>query len=91
MPVDEKLRAVATELVERPGVSLAMAARQTAMSSRSFARHFLAETGLTFGAWLRQARLLRALELLSTGLGVGDVAFTLAFIWFLLGGRRTAA
>ena len=38
-----------------------------------------AETGLTFGAWQRQARLLRALELLGTGLGVGDVAFTLGY------------
>lgn len=79
MPVNKKLRAVAAELAERPGVSLAMAARQAAMSPRSFARHFLAETGLTFGAWQRQARLLRALELLGTGLGVGDVAFTLGY------------
>jgi len=79
MPVNKRLRAVAAELAERPGVSLAMAARQAAMSPRSFARHFLAETGLTFGAWQRQARLLRALELLGSGLGVGDVAVTLGY------------
>lgn len=79
MPANKKLRAVAAELAERPGVSLAMAASQAAMSPRSFARHFPADTGLTFGAWQRQARLLRALELLGTGLGVGDVAFTLGY------------
>jgi AraC-like DNA-binding protein len=79
MPANRKLRTVATELAECPGVSLANTARKAAMSPRSFARHFLAETGLTFGAWQRQARLLRALELLGAGLGVGDVAFTLGY------------
>ena len=49
------------------------------MSPRSFARHFLVETGLTFGAWQRQARLLRALELLGTEMSVGDVAFSLGY------------
>jgi AraC-like DNA-binding protein/mannose-6-phosphate isomerase-like protein (cupin superfamily) len=79
MPASKKLRAIASELAERPGVPLAKTALNAAMSPRSFARHFLAETGLTFGAWQRQARLLRALELLGTGLGVGDVAFTLGY------------
>jgi AraC-like DNA-binding protein len=79
MPANKKLRAVVAELAEHPGVPLAMAARKAATSPRSFARHFLAETGLTFGAWQRQARLLRALELLGTGLGVGDVAFALGY------------
>jgi len=36
--------------------------------------------GVTFGAWQRQARLLRALELLGTGMSVGDVAFSLGYI-----------
>ena len=79
MPANKKLRAIATELAERPGVPLAKAACNAAMSPRSFARHFLTETGLTFGRWQRQARLLRALELLGTGLGVGEVAFTLGY------------
>jgi AraC-like DNA-binding protein len=79
MPGSNKLRVIAAELAERPGASLATAARRVAMSPRSFARHFLAETGLTFGAWQRQARLLRALELLGTGLSVGDVAFGLGY------------
>jgi len=49
------------------------------MSPRSFARHFLDETGLTFGSWQRKARLLRALELLGNGSSVSDVAFALGY------------
>jgi AraC-like DNA-binding protein/mannose-6-phosphate isomerase-like protein (cupin superfamily) len=79
MPARGNLRAIATELAEHPGVSLAEAAGEAAMSPRSFARHFQAETGLSFGAWQRQARLLRALELLGARHGVGDVAFTLGY------------
>jgi AraC-like DNA-binding protein len=78
-PTSAKLRAVAADLAERPDLPLAEAARYAAMSPRSFARHFLVETGLTFGAWQRQARLLRALELLGTGMSVGDVAFSLGY------------
>ncbi len=78
-PTSAKLRAVAGDLAERPDLPLAEAARYAAMSQRSFARHFLVETGLTFGAWQRQARLLRALELLGTGMSVGDVAFSLGY------------
>jgi AraC-like DNA-binding protein len=79
IPASRNLRAIAAELAERPGVPLAKAAREAAMSPRSFARHFQAETGLSFGAWRRQAQLLRALELLGAGLRVGDVAFTLGY------------
>lgn len=79
MPKSSKLRAIAIDLAERPGLPLAKVARNAAMSPRSFARHFLVETGLTFGAWQRQARLLRALELLGTGQSVGDVAFRLGY------------
>lgn len=37
------------------------------------------QTGLTFGQWRQQARLLRALELLATGEKVIDVALALAY------------
>jgi AraC-like DNA-binding protein len=79
MPASRNLRAIAVELAESPSVPLAKAALKAAMSPRSFARHFETETGLSFGAWQRQARLLRALELLGTGLRVGDVAFSLGY------------
>jgi AraC-like DNA-binding protein len=79
IPESPRLRAIATDLAEHPGLTIAQAARSAAMSPRSFARHFLIETGFTFGAWQRQARLLRALELLGTGQSVGDVAFSLGY------------
>ena len=81
MPATLKLRAIAADFAERPGVKLplAKAARAAAMSPRSFARHFRAETGLAFGKWQRQARLLRALELLGAGSPVSDVAFTAGY------------
>ena len=78
-PTSAKLRGIVADLAERPDLPLPEAARYAAMSPRSFARHFLLETGLTFGAWQRQARLLRALELLGTGMSVGDVAFSLSY------------
>jgi methylphosphotriester-DNA--protein-cysteine methyltransferase len=37
------------------------------------------ETGMTFGQWRQQARLLRALELLATGEKVIDVALALGY------------
>jgi AraC-like DNA-binding protein len=81
MPTKPKLRAIAADFAERPGIklTLAKAARAAAMSPRSFARHFRAETGLAFGVWQRQARLLRALELLGAGASVSDVAFTVGY------------
>jgi AraC-like DNA-binding protein/quercetin dioxygenase-like cupin family protein len=79
MPTCSKLRTIATEVAEYPQRSLVAAARGAAMSPRSFARHFLLETGFTFGNWQRQARLLRALELLGTGQSVGDIAFNLGY------------
>jgi AraC-like ligand binding domain len=62
LPSNRKLRAIANDVAKRPGErpSLTRAARAAAMSPRSFARHFLAETGMNFRAWQTQARLLRA-------------------------------
>ena len=79
MPASGRLRVLASEIAKRPDLPLANAARKAAMSPRSLARHFLDETGLTFGSWQRQARLLRALELLGNGSSVSDVAFTLGY------------
>jgi AraC-like DNA-binding protein len=81
MPADRSLRAIAGRFAKRPEakLTLADAARDAAMSPRSFARHFRSETGMAFGAWQRQARLLRALELLGEGHSVGDVAFRLGY------------
>jgi AraC family transcriptional activator FtrA len=50
-------------------------ARRARMSDRSFARHFLAETGTTPHRWLTKQRVLLAQRLLEeTELGVDDIA-----------------
>jgi AraC family transcriptional regulator, transcriptional activator FtrA len=55
--------------------SVADLARRANMSERSFARHFVAETGTTPHRWLTQQRVLLAQRLLEeTELGVDDIA-----------------
>lgn len=57
-----------------------MMAARLGMSRRSFIRHFRAQTGMSFGAWLRSVRLGRARELLEHGLlSVEDVATQCGF------------
>lgn len=49
------------------------------LSERSVLRLFPRETGLTFGRWLQQARLLKAFALFDQGLGVTQVALELGY------------
>lgn len=81
MPASERLRhavrAIAADPA-RPG-SLADIASRAALSQRSFERHFRDETGLSFRAWRHQARLMRAVELLSLGTPVSDIADRLGY------------
>jgi len=81
MPGSDRLRRAVTELVADParGDSLAEVARRAALSEHSFERHFRSETGLSYRAWLRQARLMKAVEWLSLGASVGDVAHRLGY------------
>src|SRR5882672_10610820 len=48
-------------------------------SSRTLARLFLRETGMSFGAWCRQARLLNAVTRLAQGQKVTSVALDLGY------------
>lgn len=81
MPASERLRRAVAELVADPARAdgLGEVARRAALSERSFERHFRAETGLSYRAWLRQARLMKAVEWLSLGAPVGDVAHRLGY------------
>lgn len=61
--------------VADPGqATLAGALAAAAMSERTFRRRFARETGLTWQAWLTQARLMEAMSLLAAGGRVTDVA-----------------
>lgn len=54
-------------------------ARSAGASLRTIERLFLAETGMTFGRWRQQARLLHALTLLAEGASVTAVALDVGY------------
>jgi AraC-like DNA-binding protein len=81
LPRDPRLAAIAEALRAAPGDNRTLAAwgARVGASSRTLARRFLAETGLTFRAWRQQVRLLAALERLAAGEPVTAVALELGY------------
>jgi AraC-like DNA-binding protein len=81
MPRDRRLRAVTEALIADPADprTLADFAAAAGASARTLARRFLAETGLTFGAWRQQLRLHEALARLAQGEPVTAVAFDIGY------------
>jgi AraC-like DNA-binding protein len=81
MPSSARLRRAVSDLAADPAQEggLADVARRAALSERSFERYFRSETGLSFRAWRRQARLMKAVEWLSLGGSVGEVADRLGY------------
>ncbi|PWU31554.1 AraC family transcriptional regulator [Pseudomonas sp. RW407] len=75
-PDDERIARVCRALAENParGGSAEHWAGQLAMSPKTFHRRFQRSTGITFGRWRQQARLLLSLEALAQGLPVLQVA-----------------
>jgi AraC-like DNA-binding protein len=67
-------RAMDHALARLDRATQAGALKAAGMSERSFRRVFLAETGMTWQAWLTQARILNAMTLLAEGRRVTDVA-----------------
>ncbi len=81
MPLRPSLREVAVTVARQPANrrSLAEWSRASAVSQRTFTRLFRAETGLSFGAWRRQARLVRAVDLLASGASVTEVSLDVGY------------
>ncbi|MBX9945209.1 MAG: helix-turn-helix transcriptional regulator [Reyranella sp.] len=81
MPADPRLRRLCESLLRAPGDRrpLGAWARAIATSSRTLARHFQNETGLSFGAWRQQARVLEAMGRLGGGTPVTQVALDLGY------------
>jgi AraC-like DNA-binding protein len=81
MPRDARLRSVCQALLKAPGDQrpLAAWAKQSNASARTLARRFHSETGLSFGAWRQQARLLEAMGRLGGGEAVTQVALDLGY------------
>jgi AraC-like DNA-binding protein len=76
LPSDGRARDVAEALLEDPGDGRTLHdwGRQVGASSRTLARAFLSDTGLSFGRWRTLARLQAALLQLAEGVPVGLVA-----------------
>lgn len=81
MPTDPRVLAICRRLQLRPDDTSTLAdwAAQAAIDAKTIQRLFAAQTGMTFGRWRQQARLLRALELLAGGDKVIDVALALGY------------
>jgi len=80
-PSSEPLMEIARALERDPsdGRTLAAWARIRGASPRTLARAFRRETGLSFGAWRAQLRLMKALELLAREHPVTEVALCLGY------------
>jgi AraC-like DNA-binding protein len=80
-PRDPRARRAADWLRAKPGdgVGLESLARRVGASKRTLERLFLAETGMSFGTWRQQLRLMQALERLAAGESVTEVALAVGY------------
>lgn len=81
MPDDGRLRTICQAIIDDPDCSdtLAQWGLRVGATSRTLANHFRRETGLTFGRWRQQARLVAAVRQLATGQTVSVVARDLGY------------
>jgi len=80
-PTDARLRRICARLQQQPDdpSTLGEWAASLGIDVKTIQRLFARETGMTFGQWRQQARLLRALERLAGGEKVVDVALALGY------------
>jgi AraC-like DNA-binding protein len=80
-PGDPRARRIADALSANPAQSLVLEelAAAAGVTARTAARLFAKETGLTFGQWRQQLRLLAALEHLGAGESVTQVALEVGY------------
>jgi AraC-like DNA-binding protein len=81
MPLDKRLSRITDILLDEPANNQTLKdfSEKSGASERTLARLFKKETGLTFGKWRQQRRLLAALELLAQGNSVTTVALDLGY------------
>jgi AraC-like DNA-binding protein len=81
MPRDQRLVRVARAVLDHPADDRGLDAwaAWAGVSARTLGRRFVAETSLTFTAWVQRARLLRALEMLAAETPVTTVAIELGY------------
>lgn len=80
-PADPDLLTLCQSLSEAPDdrSTLGNWADQLGVNAKTLQRRFVRQTGMTFGQWRQQARLLIALEQLASGSKVVDVALNLGY------------
>jgi AraC-like DNA-binding protein len=80
-PTDQGLRSICDEIVGSPDNALTLAdwGERLGVDPKTIQRRFARETGMTFGQWRQQARLLAALERLAAGDKVLDVALEMGY------------
>lgn len=80
-PRDPRLKRITAALMQNPADRRRLEdwSKAVGASSRTVARLFLQETGMTFRQWQRQARLLSALPRLAEGQAVTTVALDLGY------------
>ena len=81
LPADSRARRVALQIRDEPSRrgSLASISQGSGASARTLERLFQRETGMTFGRWRQQARLLRALRHLAQGASVTSAALEVGY------------
>lgn len=80
-PADPRLKKICERITGMPDDSSTAGewAQRLGVDPKTIHRLFLRETGMTFGQWRQQARLLSALESLASGVRVVDVALELGY------------
>ncbi len=80
-PSDPALAALCTRLADHPEdpATLGEWATRLGLDTKTLQRRFARHTGMTFGQWRQQARLIAALERLASGAKVIDVALDLGY------------
>lgn len=81
LPTSPATVRIATEITHNPADNRSIEewASQIGTSGRTLARRFIQETGLSFGQWRQQARLLEAMRLLADGVAVTTIAMELGY------------
>ena len=81
LPLDARAKRVCEALLDSPADNRGLAewGRSVGASSRTLARLFLRQTGLSFGAWVQRLRLSLALERLARGESVTRIALELGY------------
>ncbi len=81
MPMDTRARRICQGILHNPsdGKTSAQWGANVGASARTLERLFQKETGISFGSWRRQARLLVAMSQLASGNSVANVALDLGY------------